>query len=187
MKVIHSQTHFDTDGFQLKELVTVVAVIALLAVVQLPSLGDNRNSSLANQCRANMRRLSQAWLMYSEDNDGRLVPNNGNSFGYQQTWAAGWLDFSSGTDNTNTTFLVNPEAHGNKTGLLGPYLQKDPQFFLCPSDYSSVTVAGRPHRRVRSVSMNSWMGGNAYTRQDEYQVFQRARRLLSLSYQTCPF
>jgi hypothetical protein len=161
-------------GFQLKDLVCVLAIITLLGSVQLASLADNRVSTMSDVCRNNLRRLTQAWLMYSDDNAGKLVPNNGSSPDYPVgTWVAGWLDFSAAFDNLNTDYLIASERTG-KYGLLGPYLQRDASAFRCPADASSITVFGIRHNRVRSYSMNNWMGGIAHCGQEQfYYVNQR--------------
>lgn len=164
----------------LRDCCAVVAVVCLLLVVTLASASRNDEGGSALACRENLRRLIQAWQMYADDHAGRITPNYGaypNDL--RSTWAAGWLDYV-GTDNTNTTFLVNPEAHNGRTGLLGPYLQRDPSVFLCPADYSTVTLAGQPHRRVRSVSMNNWMGGDAYCGQGNlYRAYRNQSELTS--------
>lgn len=170
----HLQPHARTkQAFALTDLAALVAIISLVGLVQLPSLGRNEEGSSSATCLDNLRHLAQAWLMYSDDHAGELVPNHGNATD-RQTWARGWFDFTSSSDNTNLTFLVNPEAHLGMTGLLGPYLQRNPRYFLCPSDRSTVSIGGRDHRRVRSVSMNNWMGGTAYCGQGPY--FKEYRR-----------
>jgi prepilin-type processing-associated H-X9-DG protein len=149
-------------AFQIKDLACLLAVIGLLASVQLATLAGSREGSQADQCRANLRRLAQAWSMYADDNAGRLPPNNGSSPDHPQgTWVAGWLDLSSSFDNINTDYLIAHEKAG-KYGHLGPYLQRDVSVFRCPSDASTTLLVGRYFNRVRSVSMNSWMGGSAY-------------------------
>ena len=144
-------------AFQLRDLVVVLATLVLLLSMLLSTRASGRGASLAEMCRANMRRLAQAWLMYADDNDGRQVPNNGNTS--RQTWANGWLTLStSSPDNTNTTFLVEPGTNG-MSGLLGPYLDRDASVFRCPADASTTTIGGKHYNRVRSVSMSNWMGG----------------------------
>ena len=59
----------------MRDLVCVLAVAGLLASVQVASFAGGRDGSQAEHCRDNLRRLTQAWLMYSDDNTGRLVPN----------------------------------------------------------------------------------------------------------------
>lgn len=162
-------------GFTRSDLLAVLVVLLLLAAVKLPSFGNTQASSQSTVCASNLRRLIQAWTMYADDNGGRLVPNNGQlqRSGTSQTWADGWLEFTSSFDNINYNHLINPEASNGRAGLLGPHLNRDASVFRCPSDRSSVMIFGRVYPRVRSFSMNNWMGGSAYTQQDEYKVFQK--------------
>jgi prepilin-type N-terminal cleavage/methylation domain-containing protein/prepilin-type processing-associated H-X9-DG protein len=146
-------------GFTLIELLVVIAIIAVLAGMLLPALSKAKAKGQGIQCLNNLRQLGLAWVMYADDNQGRIVPNHGNVYG-QQTWVTGWLDFSSSYDNINVDYLINNEKDGNY-GLLGPYL-KNAAVFRCPADKSQVTIFGRLMNRVRSMSMNNWTGGNAY-------------------------
>lgn len=175
----HRKNSSQEMGFTRGDLLVVMAVVLLLAVVQLPSFGNTKAGSQSAVCASNLRRLIQAWTMYADDNAGRLVPNNGqlSNFNTNQTWADGWLDFTSSFHNINVNHLVRPESSNGRSGLLGPYLNRDVSVFRCPADGSSVMIFGRVFSRVRSFSMNNWMGGNAYTRQDEYQVFQRLENI----------
>jgi prepilin-type processing-associated H-X9-DG protein len=130
----------------MRDLACLVALAGLLVSLQLATLAGTRQSSQADHCRANLRRL-----------------NNGSSPSHPLgTWAAGWLDFTAHFDNINTVNLVGSDQTTNNYGLLGPYLQRDATVFRCPSDASTVTIFGQTRNRVRSVGMNSWMGGAAY-------------------------
>jgi prepilin-type processing-associated H-X9-DG protein len=147
----------------MRDLACLVALAGLLVSLQLATLAGTRQSSQADHCRANLRRLIQAWNMYNVDHAGVLPPNNGSSPSHPLgTWAAGWLDFTAHFDNINTVNLVGSDQTTNNYGLLGPYLQRDATVFRCPSDASTVTIFGQTRNRVRSVGMNSWMGGAAY-------------------------
>jgi len=169
----------DQRGFQLKELLCLVAVTGVLASVQVASLANGREGSTAERCRDNLRRLTQAWSMYSDDNAGRLVPNNGSDPNHiRGTWVAGWLDFTSSFDNLNTDYLVSFERTGNY-GHLGPYVQRDASVFRCPADASTVEFAGRRYNRVRTVSMNNWMGGDAYCGVAQFYQENRAQSEIS--------
>lgn len=59
-----------TAGFTLVELLTVVAIIAILAAILFASLGRVRQSARASADTASMRALGQAMLMYAADNKG---------------------------------------------------------------------------------------------------------------------
>jgi prepilin-type processing-associated H-X9-DG protein len=157
-------------GFTRTDLLAVLVITVLLLTLHLPLLGGTKSGSQAAVCAANLRKLVQAWTMYADDHSGRLTPNRGSVFD-RQTWVTGWLDFSSRFDNINVSYLVGFEQTG-RYGLLGPYLQRDASVFKCPADRSMVMIFGRSRARVRSVSMNNWMGGSAYNQEYPYRVFE---------------
>jgi prepilin-type processing-associated H-X9-DG protein len=162
------------SGFTRGDLLIVVALILLLGVVQLPSFGNTRASSEAVTCANHLRRLIQAWSMYADDHDGRLVPNHRTAGSHSggPTWSEGWLDFSLTGSSSNIARLVDPTLTNGRTGLLGPYLKRDASVFKCPADRGERTIFGRPFASIRSVAMNNWMGGDAYQFQTGFKVFR---------------
>lgn len=60
-------------AFTLVELLVVVAVIALLLGILLPTLSSARAESRRAACLANLRTMQTASLAWTLDNDGRLI------------------------------------------------------------------------------------------------------------------
>ncbi|NIP22294.1 MAG: prepilin-type N-terminal cleavage/methylation domain-containing protein [Phycisphaerae bacterium] len=60
-------------GFTLIELLVVIAIIALLLALLMPALDHARNLAVRAVCKANLKDLAIAWIMYADDNDGKIV------------------------------------------------------------------------------------------------------------------
>jgi prepilin-type processing-associated H-X9-DG protein len=164
-----------TSAFTLIELLAITAVVALLLCVFVPALARTAPNSTAAQCQNNLRHLIGAWTLYADDNNGQLVYNHdGGNAGKAQgseCWAAGWLDFSPTSDNTNTDMLINHERYPYGA-YFGPYL-KSARPFKCPADKSRVLTGGQMLPRVRSVSMNLriGVGGRLWTPPSAYLLY----------------
>src|SRR3982751_4199907 len=57
-------------GFTLVELLVVIGVIAILISLLLPSLNRARESARRTQCLSNIRQISQAFFMYTNESKG---------------------------------------------------------------------------------------------------------------------
>jgi prepilin-type N-terminal cleavage/methylation domain-containing protein len=135
-------------GFTLIELLVVIAIIAILAGMLLPALSKAKVKAQAIQCMSNQRQLTLAWMLYADDNEGRVPPNVSGSRS-RGGWVEGWLDWSGNTDNTNVQFLLNAK--------IGPYT-KSLGIYKCPADVYDCNIRGIKMPRVRSVAMNSYVG-----------------------------
>ena len=61
-------------GFTLVELLVVIGIIALLVSILLPALNRARQHAQTIQCLSNMRQIGAACMMYSNNNNGVIIP-----------------------------------------------------------------------------------------------------------------
>jgi len=171
-------------AFTFIELLVVVSVICLLVCVLGAGTAVNRTSSNGFQCLNNLRQLLAGWKMYADDNARRVVYNlDGTGAGKSQgseSWVAGWFDFTANnTDNTNINYLIRHDLTPNGA-YLGPYV-KSASIFKCPADKSTVSIAGGRIPRVRSVSLNNFIGANSrsWTTGSRYPLYRNLDQIRS--------
>jgi len=143
------------SGFTLIELLVVIAIIATLAGMVLPALSKAKIRAQLIKCMSNLKQLTLAWIMYSDDNQDNLVPNHdGGTTDYSLSWVPGWLDFTANnTANTNYGYVLNSK--------IAPYA-KSSGIYKCPADVYNCIEGTSKLPRVRSVGMNGFIEGGAY-------------------------
>jgi len=103
-------------GFTLVELLVVISIIALLMAVLLPALTKARKAAKRVVCMSNMKQLIAAWMVYAENNDGKIV--NGGQHPVPITDAANAMTEPYWCTGFHTT--ADPGLDWNIGGFWGP-------------------------------------------------------------------
>jgi len=74
------------EGFTLIELLTVIAVVAILVAIIVPTVGAVRKKAHESRATSNLRQLAIAHLTYAAENRNRFPPR------YQQGVAPTWQE-----------------------------------------------------------------------------------------------
>jgi prepilin-type N-terminal cleavage/methylation domain-containing protein/prepilin-type processing-associated H-X9-DG protein len=171
-----------SSGFTLIELLVSIAVIAILAALVLPALSRAKMKAKSITCRNNLHQLSLGWKMYADDAQGRLVTSIYvvvAQFGIEpvfntNAWVLGSMDDDDASfPPLEPDVLDSTNVDGLKRGSLYQYIQA-PGVYRCPSDPSQTD--GIP--KVRSYSINGWMGGTTALHQTNYIVFKRESQIV---------
>jgi prepilin-type N-terminal cleavage/methylation domain-containing protein/prepilin-type processing-associated H-X9-DG protein len=68
-------------GFTLIELLVVIAIIAVLMAILMPALNRVKEQGKRIVCESSLKNLQLVWIMYADDNDGKIV-NGAGGFHY---------------------------------------------------------------------------------------------------------
>jgi prepilin-type N-terminal cleavage/methylation domain-containing protein len=148
-------------AFTLIELLVVVAIIAILASFLLPALNKGKLKAYGLRCMSNHRQLCLAWRMYSEDNNDALLfasedPRSAESLAatVPRTWVTGWIQ----PWNPGNPANWDPN-HDITKSPMWPYCGNSLEIWRCPADRSYSMINGEQKPRVRTMSMNFYLGG----------------------------
>ncbi len=117
-------------GFTLIELLVVIAIIALLMALLMPALERAREQAKRIICLNNMHQLTLAWMMYAEDNEGRIV-NGAN--GIYRSNELPWVGKTWHNQYQQGLHLTPEEQKAEiKRGALWEYV-KTMRIYRCPT------------------------------------------------------
>ncbi|MBQ6472720.1 MAG: type II secretion system protein [Victivallales bacterium] len=126
------------NSFTLVELLTVIAIIAVLAGMLMPALSKARSKAAAINCVANQKQIMTTAIMYSNDNKQRLP-------------------YSTSNDMNNWWTQSNDSYNGSWCGKIYQIVL-EPKVFLCNNANESSTnftddKYGVSYSIVREISL----------------------------------
>jgi prepilin-type N-terminal cleavage/methylation domain-containing protein len=158
----HSRTVSRPSAFTLIELLVVIAIIAILASLLLPALARSKNEAKKANCLSNLKQLQLCYIMYYQDYNGRLVPNDANSgTEFTDSWMTGNV-----RTNTSTLNIIN--------GMLYPY-NKSTGIYVCPAAFPVTLPASpaNPHPVPTPLTLNYSMDYNLGSTNPSYATYNR--------------
>lgn len=177
LRAMAGRTH-NRRGFTLIELLVVIGMIATLAGMLVPALSKAKVKAHRVSCVNSLRQLTLSWLMYAHDHN-RLPENyhfDPNGVINTNTWIRGTMDDNPAYGQVEPGVLDSTNRNALIAGKLYPYNQST-AIYRCPSDRTM--TKGVP--RVRSYSINGWMGGRPLAGQDQYRVFRTQEDIVNPS------
>src|ERR1700744_734775 len=103
---VRNLTTSHLQGWTMVQMLVVIAVLAILALVEWPVFARVKPESLGIYCLNNQKQLALAAIVYAQENQDKWVYNMP---GQSPCWVAGSMDFSpNNIYNTNAAGLVNP-------------------------------------------------------------------------------
>jgi len=133
------------QAFTLVELLVVIAVIAILAAMLLPVLGNAKQRAQTAGCLNNMKQLQLCYRMYVDDNNDYLPPNEA-----LPDQDVSWVLGNAQTDVTTTNI---------QNGLIFRYHQQV-KIYVCPANTLMIPDGNGGHApQTRTCSVDFALGG----------------------------
>ena len=132
------------EGFTLVELLTVIAIIGILAAILIPVVGKVRENAQRAADLANLRSIGQAALVYAHEHNGSLPPTNLPA-------TAGTAGFIPSGTSATTTLYSYAAALALGGGLNNAAVWVSPSDLVGTQGLTTILDNGQPRNFVTST------------------------------------
>ncbi|MCU0793049.1 MAG: prepilin-type N-terminal cleavage/methylation domain-containing protein [Opitutaceae bacterium] len=94
-------------AFTLIELLTVIAIIGILAAIIIPTVGNVRKAAQSTRALNNAKQIGMATLLYAQDNRGQILGHNDNVFADTEFMFRMWVKYLQKTPGGNVELTAN--------------------------------------------------------------------------------
>jgi general secretion pathway protein G len=139
-------------AFTLIELLTVIAIIGILAAIIIPTVSRVRQSARRAQCTANLKSIMMAAHLYANDNKNKLPRVADPALG----------TYNNGTPNPNGSGLID---------LLLNYTNNGYPSFYC-ADVPTTSTVTYAYQNARTDSKRFWNTGYYWLNSNSLTAFK---------------
>jgi prepilin-type N-terminal cleavage/methylation domain-containing protein/prepilin-type processing-associated H-X9-DG protein len=142
-------------AFTLIELLTVIAIIGILAAIVIPTVGSVRQSAHASVCLSNVRQIALAATIYANDNKAGRLPDAGVRTDPQ--WARTLSSYINVPASQKTSIFVCPGAAIPVEESTNPYGPNNPtgDIVLTYGMHGGIMPRGSPAKTIAQVKRPS--------------------------------
>ncbi|WP_043587629.1 type II secretion system protein [Geminisphaera colitermitum] len=179
-----------TRAFTLIELLTVIAIIGVLAAIIIPTIASVRNTARNVQCISNLRQIAQGAQLWVADNRGRMpdakiwgAADNSNPYSIRPYLAVTGAKTATTVFTCPESFRLHPDPYNGLTENLRTYSINE---YACGSlnennNHSDLAGNAKLINQVRNPSKTSlFMDGNLETEGGQVYTYLHVDRARSI-------